>query len=88
MSRVISRRELLSFKGLTQFIQDVLPSDREDQKRQDSLREYFSSPLYSYPLLQEMPWEMLIEEAAKKGITTEGRTKNDIARELFCSSSS
>lgn len=44
---------------------------------------YFSSPLYSYALLSEMPWEMLIEEAKKLGVAYEGRSKIDVVREIF-----
>ena len=45
--------------------------------------EYFSSPLYSYALLSEMPWDMLIEEAKRLGIDYEGRSKIDVVREIF-----
>ncbi len=45
--------------------------------------EYFSSPLYSYALLSEMPWDMLIEEAKRLGIEYEGRSKIDVVREIF-----
>ena len=45
--------------------------------------EYFSSPLYSYALLSEMPWDMLTEEARRLGIDYEGRQKIDIVREIF-----
>lgn len=45
--------------------------------------EYFSSPLYSYALLSEMPWDMLIDEAKRLGIDYEGRSKIDVVREIF-----
>ena len=45
--------------------------------------EYFSSPLYSYALLSEMPWDMLIAEAQRLGIDYEGRSKIDVVREIF-----
>lgn len=45
--------------------------------------EYFSSPLYSYALLSEMPWDMLVEEAKRLGIDYEGRQKIDVVREIF-----
>ena len=45
--------------------------------------EYFSSPLYSYALLSEMPWDMLAEEAKRLGIDYEGRQKIDVVREIF-----
>ncbi len=47
---------------------------------------YLSSPLYSYALLSEMPWDMLSEEARRYGIPYEGRTKMEVVRELFIGS--
>ena len=47
------------------------------------MSEYFSSPLYSYALLSEMPWDMLIKEAKRLGIEYEGRSKLDVVREVF-----
>ena len=44
---------------------------------------YLSSPLYSYALLSEMPWDMLTEEAKRLGIDYEGRQKIDVVREIF-----
>ena len=44
---------------------------------------YLSSPLYSYALLSEMPWDMLAEEAKRLGIDYEGRQKIDVVREIF-----
>lgn len=44
---------------------------------------YLSSPLYSYALLSEMPWDMLTEEAERRGIPYEGRSKMEVVRELF-----
>lgn len=44
---------------------------------------YFASPLTSYPLLQEMPMDMLLMEANRRGVPTEGRSKNDIAADIF-----
>lgn len=44
---------------------------------------YLSSPLYSYALLSEMPWDMLVEEARRRSIPYEGRTKMEVVRELF-----
>jgi hypothetical protein len=53
----------------------------EDERK--VMPEYFSSPLYSYALLSEMPWDMLIEEAKRLGIDYEGRSKIDVVREIF-----
>jgi hypothetical protein len=44
---------------------------------------YFASPLTSYPLLQEMPMDMLLEEAQRRGIPTENRSKCDIAADVY-----
>lgn len=54
-----------------------------EKRREENLLQYFDSPLHSYPLLNEMPLDMLIAEARAKGIITEGRSKNEIARDLF-----
>lgn len=54
-----------------------------EKRREENLLQYFDSPLHSYPLLNEMPLDMLIAEARAKDITTEGRSKNEIARDLF-----
>lgn len=43
---------------------------------------YFDSFENCYPLLSEAG-EMLIEEALNKGINIEGKSKHEIARELF-----
>jgi hypothetical protein len=44
---------------------------------------YFASPLTSYPLLQEMPMDMLLDEARRREIPTENRSKCDIAADVF-----
>jgi len=54
-----------------------------EKRREENLLQYFDSPMHSYPLLNEMPLDMLIAEARAKDITTEGRSKNEIARDLF-----
>jgi hypothetical protein len=54
-------------------------------KKEDHLEEkegYFESFEKCYPLLSEAG-ELLMEEAAKQGIQTEGKSKLEIARELF-----
>jgi len=56
--------------------------DEEELKR-ESLEQYFKSPIHSYPLLQEMPWDLLIAEAEMRNIPIEGRDKNAIARDIF-----
>jgi len=79
MADRISRRELFTRQILRAFRE----SDGAEDRRNESLEAYFRSPLHSYPLLQEMPWDLLCDEARARGIPVEGRSKNDIARDLF-----
>jgi hypothetical protein len=84
MSEKISRRDFLSKKLLEKIFQGPGPEPLSPEaRRQESLRHYFRSPLHSYPLLQEMPWDLLLAEAQARGIPTAGRSKNAIARDLF-----
>jgi hypothetical protein len=48
----------------------------------DPKRDYFESFESCYPLLSEAG-EMLIEEAVRRGIRVEGRSREEIARDLF-----
>lgn len=82
MIKTLSRRDLFTRKGLEEFGRSLgltVPETSEP----DYLTEYFRSPLHSYPLLQEMPQEMLEQEARKFGIAIDNRSKNEIARDLF-----
>lgn len=85
MSDLISRRDLFSTKIFQTIFNHQSPRDSSliEKRRKENLLQYFDSPLHSYPLLNEMPLDMLIAEARAKGITTEGRSKNEIARDLF-----
>jgi hypothetical protein len=84
MSDSISRRDFFSKNMLKHFFKNgSIKPLTEEEERQKSLEAYFKSPSYSYPLLQEMPWDFLISEATSKGIPIEGRSKNDIARDIF-----
>jgi hypothetical protein len=84
MSDKISRRDIFTKEILRLFFNlasTKIPSKEELQR--ENLEQYFKSAIYSYPLLQEMPWDLLIAEAEIRGIPVAGRDKNDIARELF-----
>ena len=84
MSDAISRRDFLRKDFLKLFFRaEKEPPQSESERRQESLEEYFKSPMHSYPLLQEMPWDFLVSEATSRGIIVEGRSKNEIARDLF-----
>ena len=80
----ISRRDMFTKKIIKLFfsLASTKTLDEEELKR-ESLEQYFKSPIHSYPLLQEMPWDLLIAEAEMRNIPVEGRDKNAIARDLF-----
>jgi hypothetical protein len=84
MSDAISRRDFFR-KDLLKLLFKSGSEEplTEIEERQKSLEAYFASPSYSYPLLQEMPWDFLISEATSRGIPVEGRNKNEIARDMF-----
>jgi hypothetical protein len=84
MSDRISRRDMFTREILKLFfnLASIKTLDEEELKR-ESLEQYFKSPIHSYPLLQEMPWDLLVTEAEMRGIPVEGRDKNAIARDLF-----
>ena len=63
--------------------QEVKESETIATEERRVMDGYLSSPLYSYALLSEMPWDMLVEEAQRRGIPYEGRSKMDVVRELF-----
>jgi len=69
------------FGGSLSLIADTVVSfhDGMDEAR---TADYFDSFDYCYPLIAEAG-DMLLEEAEKRGIETRGRSKTDIARELF-----
>ena len=48
-------------------------ADSEPSGAASDLDWYFASPLTSYPLLQEMPMDMLLAEARSRGISTQLR---------------
>ena len=63
--------------------QEVKESETIATEERTVMDGYLSSPLYSYALLSEMPWDMLVEEAQRRGIPYEGRSKMEVVRELF-----
>ncbi|HVO65123.1 MAG TPA: hypothetical protein VMT12_01465 [Syntrophales bacterium] len=77
-----SRRTFLTkdlFRAVTGLIADGL---RNNNVREISKYDYFSSYETCYPLLSESG-ELLMDEARKKGIDIRGKNKMDIAREVF-----
>jgi hypothetical protein len=86
MNEQLSRREFFKKGNLSTLLREMHTAcaPRGDS-REKKLKRYFQSPLHSYPLLQEMPLEMLLDEARARDIPTDGRNKNEIARDLFLS---
>jgi hypothetical protein len=72
------------FKGYPLTLLEVFLNELCGFRQKYSIKEdnYFDSFENCYPLLSEAG-EMLIEEALSKGINIEGKSKHDIARELF-----
>ena len=84
MSVYKSRRDFLTRDIFTQtlrFLNEIVLS----YKREEEIGEkddYFDSFEKCYPLLSEAG-EMLMEEAHKQGIKVEGKSRLEIAREIF-----
>jgi len=60
------------------LLEELTGSNRVEEPK----RDYFESFESCYSLLSEAG-EMLIEEAVRRGIRVEGRSREDIARDLF-----
>ena len=76
-----SRRSFLTRDLLgsgVKLLEELTGSNRAEEPK----RDYFESFESCYPLLSEAG-EMLIEEAVRRGIQVEGRSREDIARDLF-----
>jgi len=83
VSDKISRRDIFTKEVLKLFFNLSSVKTSREKLHRESLERYFKSPIHSYPLLQEMPWDLLIAEAEMHGIPFKGRGKNEIARDLF-----
>jgi hypothetical protein len=72
------------FKGYSLALLDVFLNELFGSLPNSGTMEdhYFDSFENCYPLVSE-GGEMLIEEALNKGISIEGKSKHEIARELF-----
>ena len=80
MSFDSNRREFLAkdlLGGLVKLLEGSGASGEEERSQ-----DYFASFESCQPLLADAG-EFLYEEAARLGIETEGRTREDIAREIF-----
>jgi hypothetical protein len=76
------RRNFLT-KGLFRVITGLIADGGHNSNdREGNQCDYFSSFETCYPLLSESG-ELLMEEALKKGIDVRGKSKMEIAREVF-----
>ena len=60
----ISRRDMLTGKIVKLFFDlSLTGANSEELLQRKNLERYFRSPIHSYPLLHEMPWDLLVAEA-------------------------
>lgn len=88
MSDLLSRRELFSKNGLKKVFQMLInESDESKNQKEDNwqitLNQWSEPSVYNYALFQEFPMEMITQEAKEKGIPTDGRSKIEIARDVY-----
>ena len=87
LNKVAPMPEMKS-EALTAPLIDGSAVGKEDGIAERTVMEgFFSSPLTSYALLSEMPWDMLVDEANRLGVAHEGRSKIDIVRDIFLGTS-
>lgn len=84
MSIYKNRRDFLTRGIFTQtgrFLNEIMLSYKKEEELWEK-EDYFESFEKCYPLLSEAG-EMLMEEALKQGIEVEGKSRLEIAREIF-----
>jgi hypothetical protein len=81
-----SRRDFLRKDLINQTIRffNELADSYKSRGSTEAKEDYFDSFENCYPLLSEAG-DMLMEEAIKQGIETKGKSKLEIAREIFSS---
>jgi hypothetical protein len=81
-----SRRDFLTrgiFTQTMRFLNEMMLSYKREEELGEK-EDYFDSFEKCYPLLSEAG-EMLMEEALRQGIEVEGKSRLEIAREIFSS---
>lgn len=84
MATDIDRRKFLTrdiWRGTARILHELTGSEKDEISSGNEI-DYFASFENCYPLISESG-EMLIEEAIKKGIEIEGKSKLEIAKALF-----
>ena len=84
MSVYKSRRDFLTrgiFTQTVRFLDEIVLSCKKEEELGEK-EDYFESFEKCYPLLSEAG-EMLMEEALRQGIKVEGKSRLEIAKEIF-----
>jgi hypothetical protein len=82
---IVDRRSFFfkSISYLQNICKKVVFSSDPDPGRNNSGKEYFDSVLTCYPLLSETSYEDLVVAAKNLGISTNNKSKLELAREIF-----
>lgn len=78
MDKIFTRRQLFSINSLIETLKET-PKEAE----KISLDQYFKSPLHSYAFVQDLPWEIILDEANKLGISSVNRSKGEIVHDIL-----
>ncbi len=71
---------------LRQYVTGILESAsllNNAETPDNSTQDYFKSFYSCYPLLSEAPYNLLAEAAQKLGIEIQGKSKLELAKEIF-----
>ena len=60
-----------------------IPEEPEEEEEVEEPFDYFGSFETCYPLLSEAPFSMFVDAAERLGIEVEGKSKLELAREVF-----
>lgn len=78
MNKTFTRRQLFS----TNTLIEILNKNPKEAKIV-GLDQYFKSPLHSYAFVQDLPWEIILDEANKLGISCVNRSKSEIVHDIL-----
>lgn len=80
----MKRRDFFT-KGLPSYAYRVTEFfvDEAGLKKKEKPQDYFSSFETAYPFLNEVTYDMLLQSAAQLGIDPKGKTKLQLAKEVY-----
>lgn len=78
----MKRRDFFT-KGCPSYFYKLGSAFIETSEINKEEKDYFESFETCYPLLAEVPMDMMIQAAEKIGIPTENKTKITLAREIY-----